>query len=106
MYVKLQVSKNCICRELLCNSEGEQSHGTRQSAVTDQSEDTLTDAEKLKLIRNSSIEDSENEDICKNDFIDMFGSYDEDLKETAKETIVRKHCKVVLVGVAGHPFER
>ncbi len=80
------------------HSEGEQSHGTRQSAVTDQSEDTLTDAEKLKLLRNFPIEDSENEGCCKNDVIDMFGSDDEDLKETAEDTIVRKRRKVVVVG--------
>ena len=59
----------------------------------DQSEDTLTDAENLKLLHNFPIEDSENEGCYKNDVIVMFGSYDEDLKETAKDTIVQKRRK-------------
>ena len=81
------------------HSEGEQSHGTKQSAVTDQSEDTLTDAEKLKLLRNFPSEDSENEEGCQNDVIDMFGSEDEDSKEAAAEVaIVHKRRKVVLNG--------
>jgi len=63
------------------------------SAVTDQSEDTLTDAENIKLLCNFPIKDSENEGCCKNDVIVTFGSYDEDLKETGKDTIVRKRRK-------------